>query len=149
MHADCYAFVICSNWSSHLKSAIFQSGLPDSWRGKIGLWLARWAISFVCFGSFLNCYILSLALWNWWPNILLALQDDMHVRVYNYNTLERVNQFEAHSDYLRSIAVHPTQPYILTSSGEFNCQKCSEKKIKIISVPQVLWTDESLVFTKV
>ena len=41
----------------------------------------------------------------------------MHVRVYNYNTLERVHQFEAHSDYLRSIAVHPIQPYILTSSG--------------------------------
>ncbi len=46
-------------------------------------------------------------------------QDDMHVRVYNYNTLERVHQFEAHSDYLRSIAVHPTQAYILTSSGAF------------------------------
>lgn len=28
--------------------------------------------------------------------------------------------FEAHSDYLRSIAVHPTQPYVLTSSGEWN-----------------------------
>ena len=46
------------------------------------------------------------------------LQDDMCVRVYNYNTLERVHQFEAHSDYLRSIAVHPTQPFILTSSGK-------------------------------
>ena len=44
-------------------------------------------------------------------------QDDMHIRVYNYNTLERVHQFEAHSDYLRSIAVHPTQTFILTSSG--------------------------------
>ena len=41
----------------------------------------------------------------------------MFVRVYNYNTLERVHQFEAHSDYIRSIAAHPTQPYILTSSG--------------------------------
>ena len=48
----------------------------------------------------------------------MSLQDDMTVRVYNYNTLERVHQFEAHSDYLRSIAVHPTQPYILTSSGK-------------------------------
>lgn len=45
-------------------------------------------------------------------------QDDMHVRVYNYNTLERVHQFEAHSDYIRSIAVHPTQPFFLTSSGK-------------------------------
>ena len=42
----------------------------------------------------------------------------MHLRVYNYNTLERVNQFEAHSDYLRSIAIHPTHPYILSSSGK-------------------------------
>ena len=49
---------------------------------------------------------------------MYVFQDDMHVRVYNYNTLERVNQFEAHSDYLRCIAVHPTQPYILTSSGK-------------------------------
>lgn len=44
----------------------------------------------------------------------------MQVRVYNYNTLERVHQFEAHSDYLRSIAVHPTQPYLLTSSGKLS-----------------------------
>ena len=43
----------------------------------------------------------------------------MHVRVYNYNTLERVHQYEAHSDYLRCIAVHPTQPFLLTSSGEY------------------------------
>lgn len=48
-----------------------------------------------------------------WPS-----KDDMTVRVYNYNTLERLHQFEAHSDYIRSIAVHPTQSYILTSSGE-------------------------------
>lgn len=45
-------------------------------------------------------------------------QDDMQIRVFNYNTLERVHQFEAHSDYIRSIAVHPTQPFILSSSGE-------------------------------
>jgi coatomer subunit beta' len=43
----------------------------------------------------------------------------MHLRCYNYNTLERVHQFEAHSDYIRSIAVHPTQPFILTSSGGY------------------------------
>lgn len=49
-------------------------------------------------------------------NILFS-QDDMQIRVFNYNTLERVHMFEAHSDYIRCIAVHPTQPYILTSSG--------------------------------
>ena len=35
------------------------------------------------------------------------------VRVFNYNTLERVAAFEAHSDYVRCIAVHPAQPFIL------------------------------------
>lgn len=42
----------------------------------------------------------------------------MHVRVFNYNTLEKVTAYEAHADYLRAIIVHPTQPYILTSSGQ-------------------------------
>ena len=41
----------------------------------------------------------------------------MLVRVFNYNTLEKVHSFEAHTDYIRSIVVHPTHPYVLTSSG--------------------------------
>lgn len=44
-------------------------------------------------------------------------QDDMLIRVFNYNTLGKVHMFEAHHDYIRCIAVHPTQPYILTCSG--------------------------------
>lgn len=44
--------------------------------------------------------------------------DDMQVRVFNYNTLEKIHTFEAHTDYIRSIIVHPTHPYVLTSSGE-------------------------------
>lgn len=44
--------------------------------------------------------------------------DDMFVRVYNYNTMDKVKQFEAHTDYIRSIAVHPTQPYLLTCSDD-------------------------------
>lgn len=47
-----------------------------------------------------------------------VFQDDMQIRVFNYNTLERVHIFEAHSDYVRSIVVHPSQPFILTSSGK-------------------------------
>lgn len=42
----------------------------------------------------------------------------MQIRVFNYNTQERVHAFEAHSDYIRSIAVHPSQPIILTSSDD-------------------------------
>jgi len=42
----------------------------------------------------------------------------MQIRVFNYNTLERIHMFEAHSDYIRSIVVHPTQTFILTSSDD-------------------------------
>ena len=45
--------------------------------------------------------------------------DDMQIRVFNYNTLEKVHTFEAHTDYIRSIIVHPTHPYILTNSGKY------------------------------
>lgn len=50
-------------------------------------------------------------------NWVVTGSDDMQIRVFNYNTLERANAFEAHSDYVRCIAVHPAHPYILTSSG--------------------------------
>lgn len=29
--------------------------------------------------------------------------DDMQIRVYNYNTMDKVKAFEAHSDYIRSV----------------------------------------------
>lgn len=50
-------------------------------------------------------------------NWIVAGSDDMQIRVFNYNTLDRVHAYEAHSDYVRCIVIHPTQPYILTSSG--------------------------------
>jgi coatomer subunit beta' len=46
--------------------------------------------------------------------------DDMHIRVYNYNTMERVHLFEAHTDYIRSLAVHPTQSLLLSSSDDMS-----------------------------
>lgn len=61
------------------------------------------------------------------PSLLLSLnQDDMMIRVFNYNTLGRVHMFEAHKDYIRCMAVHPTQPYILTCSGEATSTTCSD-----------------------
>lgn len=33
---------------------------------------------------------------------MVAGADDMFVRVYNHNTMEKVKSFEAHSDYIRS-----------------------------------------------
>lgn len=29
--------------------------------------------------------------------------DDMQLRVYNYNTMDKVKQFEAHTDYIRCV----------------------------------------------
>ena len=44
--------------------------------------------------------------------------DDMFIRVYNYNTMDKVKVFEAHTDYIRCVAVHPTLPYVLSSSDD-------------------------------
>ncbi len=49
---------------------------------------------------------------------LVAGSDDMTVRVFNYNTHEKVTAFEAHQDYIRSVAVHPSQPFVLTASDD-------------------------------
>ncbi|CCH45676.1 Coatomer subunit beta [Wickerhamomyces ciferrii] len=51
-------------------------------------------------------------------NWIVVGSDDFQVRVYNYNTSEKIAQFEAHPDYIRSIAVHPTRPFVLTSSDD-------------------------------
>lgn len=63
---------------------------------------------------------------------VIAGSDDMMIRVFNYNTMDKVKSFEAHTDYIRhfttiqnclrdvcrSIAVHPTLPYLLSSSDD-------------------------------
>ena len=42
--------------------------------------------------------------------------DDFHVRVFNYHTMEKVKEFQAHGDFIRGIIVHPTEPYFVTCS---------------------------------
>jgi coatomer subunit beta' len=44
--------------------------------------------------------------------------DDMMLRVFNYNTMDKITQFEAHTDYIRHVAVHPTLPYLVTCSDD-------------------------------
>ena len=44
----------------------------------------------------------------------------MNIRVYNYNTMEKVKTFEAHSDYIRGLAVHPTLPYVISASDDMS-----------------------------
>lgn len=51
-------------------------------------------------------------------NWIVVGSDDFRIRVFNYNTGEKMVDFEAHPDYIRSIAVHPTKPYILSGSDD-------------------------------
>lgn len=51
-------------------------------------------------------------------NWIVVGSDDSQIRVFNYNTAEKVFQFEAHPDYIRTIAVHPTQPIILSAGDD-------------------------------
>eukprot|EP01006_Ploeotia_vitrea_P033564 TRINITY_DN65575_c6_g1_i3.p1 TRINITY_DN65575_c6_g1~~TRINITY_DN65575_c6_g1_i3.p1 ORF type:complete len:947 (-),score=143.24 TRINITY_DN65575_c6_g1_i3:108-2906(-) len=44
--------------------------------------------------------------------------DDMCLRVFNFNTMEKVACFEAHQDYIRGIAVHDSLPYVLSCSDD-------------------------------
>lgn len=53
-------------------------------------------------------------------NWVIAGADDLVVRVYNYNTLEKVTQFEAHADYIRCFAIHPTRPFVLSCSDDMS-----------------------------
>ncbi|KAL9619625.1 MAG: hypothetical protein Q9160_005812 [Pyrenula sp. 1 TL-2023] len=51
-------------------------------------------------------------------NWIVCGSDDFQLRVYNYNTSEKITSFEAHPDYIRSIIVHPSQPFVLTASDD-------------------------------
>ena len=48
----------------------------------------------------------------------IAGTDDMQLRVYNYNTMDKVKEWEAHTDYIRNIEVHPSWPCVLSSSDD-------------------------------
>lgn len=78
--------------------------------------------------------------------------DDFNLRVYNYNTSEKIISFEAHPDYIRfaktsygcdtllnlhyrCLAVHPTQNLILTGSDDMTIKLWDwEKGWKCIQV---------------
>lgn len=48
----------------------------------------------------------------------MAGSDDFQLRVFNYNTHEKVASFEAHPDYIRCLAVHPERSLVLTGSDD-------------------------------
>lgn len=59
----------------------------------------------------------------------------MQLKIFNYNTLEKVATVDAHSDYIRTIAVHPTQPLVLSGSDDMTIKLWDwEKNWKRIQV---------------
>lgn len=51
-------------------------------------------------------------------NWVIAATDDKYIRVYNYDKMEKVVEFEGHKDYIRSLAVHPSLPYVVSASDD-------------------------------
>ena len=46
--------------------------------------------------------------------------DDYFIRVFNYNTMEKVRAFEAHNDFIRAFIVHPTLPCVISCSDDYS-----------------------------
>lgn len=42
----------------------------------------------------------------------------MAIRIFNYNTMERVKVIEAHVDFLRCVVVHPQENYLISCSDD-------------------------------
>ena len=48
--------------------------------------------------------------------------DDNMVRIFNYNTAEKIKTIEEHTDYIRNITVHPTQSFVLSCADDDTIQ---------------------------
>ena len=44
--------------------------------------------------------------------------DDNMLRVFNYNTAEKIKTINEHADYIRHVVVHPTMPYVLSCGDD-------------------------------
>ncbi|KAK4125829.1 hypothetical protein N657DRAFT_708916 [Parathielavia appendiculata] len=51
-------------------------------------------------------------------NCVVCGSDAFQIRVYNYNTSEKITQYKANPDYIRAIVVHPTQLSVLIASND-------------------------------
>ena len=72
---------------------------------------------------------------------MIVGSDDIHLRVYNYNTAELVKNWEAHGDYIRSLAVHPTLPYVLSSADDMTIKLWDWDKVCFSRVIDLLYRD--------
>lgn len=44
--------------------------------------------------------------------------DDAKLRIYNYNTSEKLKTISDHTDFIRHVVVHPTLPYVLSGGDD-------------------------------
>jgi coatomer subunit beta' len=45
--------------------------------------------------------------------------DDTRIRVYNYNTSEKLKTISGeHTDFIRNLVIHPTLPYVLSCGDD-------------------------------
>lgn len=51
-------------------------------------------------------------------NWIIAATDDKYIRVYNYEKMEKIIEFEGHKDYIRSLDIHPFLPYVVSASDD-------------------------------
>ena len=49
---------------------------------------------------------------------VVVCSDDLNIRVYNYNTLEKIKTWEAHQDFIRNMIVHPSLPLVISCSDD-------------------------------
>jgi hypothetical protein len=60
--------------------------------------------------------------------------DDMFIRVYNYNTLDKVKTFEAHTDYIRCDRTHGLAPCSLHSKTTAS-EECAMMQAVVLVLP--------------
>lgn len=53
---------------------------------------------------------------------IITGSDDLMIRIFNYNTCQLEHQFEAHTDYIRNISVHPTKPLFISTGDDMTAR---------------------------
>lgn len=51
-------------------------------------------------------------------NWIATASDDQQIRIFDAETFSLINEFTAHSDFIRSLTVHPTLPYLISASDD-------------------------------
>jgi len=53
---------------------------------------------------------------------IITGSDDMIIRIFNYNTGQLEHSFEAHTDYIRNITIHPTKPLFISTGDDMTAR---------------------------